>query len=77
MLLLGCYSEEIFSVNIDSVDVVSVEASREQNHNLMCASHFKNLVNGHRLKRPRHHYGIGMQVVVNDTERVNLSSIIL
>lgn len=69
--------KEILAVNFDSIDVVSVEASKQQNHNLMSASHFKNLVKGHRFKRPRHHNGIGMQVVVNNTERVNLSSIVL
>ena len=54
--------KEILAVNFDSIGVVPVEALKQQNHNLMSASHFKNLVKGHRFKRPRHHYGIGMQV---------------
>lgn len=67
--------KEILAVTFDGV--VSVEASKPQNHNLMSASHFKNLVKGHRFKRPRHHYDIGMQVVVNNTVMVFLSSIVL
>jgi hypothetical protein len=69
--------KQILALNFDSIGAVSVEASKQQNHNLMSASHFKNLVKGHRFKRPRHHYDIGMQVVVNNTVMVFLSSIVL